>query len=49
MQGTRLPDPDSVLEGTGKHVSHVKVRSQDQLAERRASIRALLLAAAGRR
>jgi hypothetical protein len=47
MRGARLPDPDKILEGTGKSVRHVKIRSRDQLAERRAQIAALLLAAAG--
>ena len=34
MRGSGLPDPAGVLEGTGKSVRHVKVHSQEQLAER---------------
>jgi hypothetical protein len=45
MRGARLRDPAKILEGTGKSVRHVKIRSRDQLAERRAAIGALLHAA----
>lgn len=48
MRGARLPDPGKILEGTGKSMRHVKIRSRDQLAERRGAIRALLLAAIAR-
>jgi hypothetical protein len=48
MRGARLPDPGKLLEGTGKSVRHVKIRSRDQLTERRGAIKALLLAAAAR-
>jgi hypothetical protein len=30
-QGARLADPDGLLEGTGKSMRHVKVRSRDDL------------------
>ncbi len=43
FQGAHLPDPDRRLEGTGKVLRHVKVRSPDEAAH--PSIRALLLAA----
>ena len=46
-RGTELPDPAHLLEGTGKSMRHVKVRSSAELEERRAAIRALLLEAAG--
>jgi hypothetical protein len=48
MRGARLPDPGRILEGTGKSMRHIKIRSRDQLVERRGAIRALLLAAIAR-
>ncbi len=47
MRGAHLPDPAGILEGTGKNMRHVKVRSLEQLEERREAIRALLETAAG--
>jgi hypothetical protein len=47
MRGADLPDPAGLLEGTGKKVRHVKVRSAEQLAERREALVALIEAAAG--
>lgn len=44
--GTRLPDPAALLEGSGKRVRHVKLRSPNELADRRDSIAALVHAAA---
>ena len=41
--GTRLPDPDGLLEGTGASLRHVKLRSAADLA--RPAVRDLLLAA----
>lgn len=38
--GTELPDPDHLLEGTGKLLRHVKIRSLDDLY--RPSVRRLL-------
>jgi hypothetical protein len=46
IRGTALDDPDRLLEGTGSSVRHVKLRSPDQLATRRAAIQRLLKAAA---
>jgi hypothetical protein len=46
FRGTILDDPDALLEGTGALVRHVKLRSLEDLATRRASIRRLLEAAA---
>ncbi len=46
-QGAQLPDPDGLLEGTGKSLRHVKVR---QLATARQSgLRDLIVAAVARR
>jgi hypothetical protein len=47
MRGAELPDPDGLLEGTGKKIRHVKVRSTEELAERRDAISDLIRAAAG--
>jgi hypothetical protein len=41
-----LPDPDHLLEGTGKGIRHVKIRSAADL--RRPGVKALLQAAAKR-
>jgi hypothetical protein len=38
--GVELPDPDGLLEGTGKNLRHVKVRNIEQVAQ--AALRALL-------
>lgn len=46
MQGAHLPDPAAMLEGTGGNMRHVKIRSAEQLAERRAALQALIEAAA---
>lgn len=47
MHGTSLPDPQGVLEGTGKNLRHVKLRSFAELEARREAIEALLRAAVG--
>jgi hypothetical protein len=44
LRGTSLPDPAELLEGTGKNLRHVKLRSLDDL--RRPALKALILAAA---
>lgn len=45
MQGAALPDPDGVLQGGGKQLRHVKLRSTDDLATHAGSLRALVEAA----
>ena len=45
MKGVELSDPEGVLEGSGKLLRHVKLRSEAALGERAAAIRALLVAA----
>jgi hypothetical protein len=45
FNGAELPDPDGLLEGTGKLLRHVKIRSEADLE--RPSVRALVRAAAG--
>lgn len=47
MRGADLTDPTGILEGSGKAVRHVKVRTLEQLEERRAALRALVIEAAG--
>jgi hypothetical protein len=47
FRGSELPDPDGLLEGSGKRVRHVKVRSAEQLESRRAALRRMMTAAAG--
>lgn len=47
MHGNHLPDPGGILEGTGKNVRHVKLRSQAELEQRRPALVALLRASAG--
>jgi hypothetical protein len=42
--GTSLKDPDSLLEGAGKNIRHVKVRTVEDLEQK--SLRGLVLAAA---
>jgi hypothetical protein len=46
VSGARLPDPSRILEGSGKSVRHVKIRSKAELEERLQAVRALILAAA---
>ena len=46
-QGAMLPDPQRLLEGTGKGLRHVKIRSLSQVT--RPAIRALVAAALARR
>ena len=46
LRGTELPDPDGLLEGTGKLLRHVKIRSIADVE--RPGVRALLVAAAGK-
>ena len=43
FQGARLPDPDGLIEGTGRAMRHIKV--QDLESRREVGIRALLRAA----
>ena len=43
-RGTELPDPDGLLEGTGKKARHVKIRTSDDVSK--PAVRALLHAAA---
>ena len=45
MEGVKLDDPDGVLEGSGKLLRHVKLRSNAALETHAASIHALLIAA----
>lgn len=45
--GAELPDPEGLLEGTGKLMRHVKLRSVEDV--RRPAVRALLDAAKGHR
>ena len=45
IRGTALDDPDGLLEGTGASVRHIKLRSPEELAERRAAILRMLKAA----
>ena len=44
MNGTGLPDPDGLLEGTGKNMRHVKIRGPEDLKNR--SLHALVRQAA---
>jgi hypothetical protein len=45
--GAELPDPDGIVEGTGKRIRHVKCRTLDDVA--RPALRALLADQAARR
>jgi hypothetical protein len=45
IRGTSLPDPESLLEGTGKNLRHVKIKSVDDLKQK--GLRELLKSAAG--
>ena len=42
MRGAHLPDPRGIVEGTGRSVRHVKIRSAHELEERREALVALL-------
>jgi hypothetical protein len=44
LRGTSLPDPTGLLEGTGKNLRHVKVKSVDDL--KKPALKKLILAAA---
>lgn len=44
IRGTSLPDPEGLLEGTGKNLRHVKIRSEEDLSRR--GFKELLRAAA---
>lgn len=46
MRAVELDDSTGILEGTGKNLRHVKVRSAEQFAERAEAIRALVTQAA---
>lgn len=45
MRGTDLEDNDRLLEGTGKKVRHVKLRSLEQFEEKRSALSRLIKAA----
>ena len=45
MQGVELPDPDGVLEGSGKLMRHVKLRSVEALESNAEAIRTLVVSA----
>lgn len=47
LRGADLEDPAGVLEGTGKKMRHVKLRSPEEFSERRAALVRLVKAAAG--
>ena len=47
MRGAQLPDPHGIVEGTGRNVRHVKVRTAQAFEERRDALIALLRAATG--
>jgi hypothetical protein len=44
LQGTSLPDPEKLLEGTGKNLLHVKLRTVEDL--KRPALKKLIMAAA---
>lgn len=46
-QGAKLPDPEALLEGTGKNMRHVKIQSLGDI--NRAAVKALLQAALSER
>ncbi len=46
MRGVDLEDPDGLLEGTGKSMRHVKLRSLKALGERREALVRMIEAAA---
>jgi hypothetical protein len=45
MRGADLDDPDGLLEGAGKKMRHVKLRSLEQFEARRGALRRLIEAA----
>ena len=45
MRGVDLEDPDGLLEGTGKKMRHVKLRTLEQAEERRSALLSLIEAA----
>lgn len=45
MDGVDLPDPDSLLEGAGKRLRHIKFKTVAQVQAAEAPVRALLQAA----
>jgi hypothetical protein len=45
MRGIDLEDPDRLLEGTGKNIRHVKLRSPEQAREMQIALRELIKAA----
>ena len=45
MHGADLQDPSGILEGTGKKMRHVKLRSLEQFEERQEAVRGLVQAA----
>ncbi|MDA0269987.1 MAG: DUF1801 domain-containing protein [Chloroflexi bacterium] len=47
FKGASLPDPDGLLEGAGKNLRHVKLRSLQEVEARRDGLASLLKAAAG--
>jgi hypothetical protein len=49
MEGAALPDPARLLEGSGKTMRHVKIRSLEELREREPKLVALIEAAAAER
>ncbi len=44
MRGTQLPDPSQILEGSGKSMRHVKIRTESDLKNK--ALHALILKAA---
>ncbi len=46
-RGAHLPDPQSLLEGTGKNMRHVKIHSQDDIGQ--AALEALIRSALSER
>ncbi|MFO7538456.1 MAG: DUF1801 domain-containing protein [Chloroflexota bacterium] len=49
MRGANLADPHGLLEGSGKNMRHVKLRSAKAFEERREALRQLITAAASAR
>jgi hypothetical protein len=47
MRGADLADPEGLLEGSGKKMRHVKLRSPQAFEERRNALRELIAEAAG--
>lgn len=46
FRGTDLDDPNNLLEGSGKRMRHVKVRTLEQLNDQRAALRTFIKEAA---